>query len=87
MQPDGAGLVKGNHRFSRAIEAGGSVTYQPLAGALHYGSTSDAPGAMIQRHKADGLKRYFRKFSKGLPEKLAAALLMPLIGFALRHRV
>jgi len=71
----------------RAIEAGGSVTYQPLAGALHYGSTSDAPGAMIQRHKADGLKRYFRKFSKGLPEKLAAALLMPLIGFALRHRV
>jgi len=70
----------------RAIEAGGSVTYQPKAGALHYTSTSDAPRAEVQAHKAASLKRYFRKFAKTPGEKLAAALLVPLIGLAMRLR-
>ncbi|MEZ5946438.1 MAG: glycosyltransferase family 2 protein [Hyphomonas sp.] len=68
----------------RAIEAGGSVTYQPLAGALHYGSTSDAPSPVVQAHKADSLKRYFRKFARTPLEKAAAAIMVPLIGLALR---
>ena len=70
----------------RAIEAGGSVTYQPAAGALHYTSTSDASRRTIRAHKAASLKRYFRKFAKTLGEKLAAALLVPLVGLAMRLR-
>jgi len=70
----------------RAIEAGVSVTFQPKAGALHYGQTSDAPSAIVQRHKADSLQRYFRKFAKTPGEKLAAAVLGPLIGLAVRLR-
>ena len=70
----------------RAIEAGGSVTYQPNAGALHYTSTSDAPRSKVQAHKAASLKRYFRKFAKAPAEKLAAALMVPLIGLGMRLR-
>jgi len=70
----------------RAIEAGGSVTFQPKACALHYGQTSDAPSATVQRHKADSLQRYFRKFAKTPGEKLAAAVLGPMIGLAVRLR-
>ena len=70
----------------RAIEAGGSVTYQPKAGALHYTSTSDAPSAVVQAHKAASLKHYFLKFAKTPGEKLATALLAPLIGLAMRLR-
>ncbi|KCZ86666.1 glycosyltransferase family 2 protein [Hyphomonas jannaschiana] len=70
----------------RAIEAGGSVTYQPKAGALHYTSTSDAPRDKVQAHKAASLKRYFRKFAKTPGEKIAAALMVPLIGLAMRLR-
>ncbi|MEZ6000123.1 glycosyltransferase family 2 protein [Hyphomonas sp.] len=70
----------------RAIEAGGSVTYQPKAGALHYTSTSDAPSAVVKAHKAASLKRYFRKFARTPGEKLATALMVPLIGLAMRLR-
>jgi GT2 family glycosyltransferase len=70
----------------RAIEAGGSVTYQPRAGALHYSHTSDAPRGRVQAHKVVSLKRYFRKFAKTPGEKLATALLVPLIGLAMRLR-
>lgn len=70
----------------RAIEAGGSVTYQPKAGALHYTSTSDAPRDKVQAHKVASLKRYFRKFAKTPGEKFAAALMVPLIGIAMRLR-
>ena len=70
----------------RAIEAGGSVTYQPKAGALHYTSTSDAPRRTVQAHKVASLKRYFRKFAKTPGEKLATVLLVPLIGLAMRLR-
>jgi len=70
----------------RAIEAGGSVTFQPKAGALHYGQTSDAPSRTVQRYKADSLQRYFRKFAKTPGERLVAAVLGPLIGLVVRLR-
>lgn len=70
----------------RAIEAGGSVTYQPKAGALHYSSTSDAPRSKVRTHKVDSLKRYFRKFAKTPGDKLATVLMVPLIGLAMRLR-
>ena len=70
----------------RAIEAGGSVTYQPAAGALHYGHTSDTPRGEVSRHKVASLKRYFRKFAKTPGEQLVTALMVPLIGLAMRVR-
>jgi GT2 family glycosyltransferase len=70
----------------RVIAAGGHVIYQPLAGALHYGSTSDAPFGVVQAHKAKSLSRYFRKFANGPVEKVTAALVAPLIGLALKLR-
>jgi len=70
----------------RVIEAGGSVIYQPLAGALHYGATSDAPSSVVQAHKAQSLTRYFRKFAKGPLEKALVAGLSPLFAVALRLR-
>lgn len=70
----------------RAIEAGGSVIYQPLAGALHYTSTSDVPSAFVQQQKARSLARYFRKFAKGPLERALIELAVPFIGLALRLR-
>tara|TARA_R110000787_G_scaffold26004_10_gene72865 strand:- start:1815 stop:2627 length:813 start_codon:yes stop_codon:yes gene_type:complete len=70
----------------RVIDSGGHVIYQPLAGALHYGSTSDAPSAVVQAHKAKSLARYFRKFAKGPVDRLVAALVTPLFGLALKLR-
>lgn len=70
----------------RALEAGGSVTYQPRAGALHYTSTSDAPSAAVQAHKAASLARYFRKFAKGPLERTIVELTVPFIGLALKLR-
>lgn len=70
----------------RAIEAGGSVTYVPAAGALHYGSTSDTPSAFVTGHKAKGLARYFRKFARGPLERLLVEIAAPFIGLALRLR-
>jgi N-acetylglucosaminyl-diphospho-decaprenol L-rhamnosyltransferase len=70
----------------RAIEAGGTVIYQPLAGALHYTSTSDVPTAAVQAHKARSLARYFRKFAKGPLERLCVELAVPFIGLGLTLR-
>lgn len=70
----------------RAEAAGGAVIYTPFASALHVGGSSDAPAAEVERHKAAGLARYFAKFAAGPGEKLAAALVAPLIGLALRVR-
>jgi GT2 family glycosyltransferase len=68
----------------RCREAGGAVMYDPRAGALHYGSTSDAPGAVVTAHKADSLAHYFRKFSSGPIERVALAVLMPIMRLAMR---
>ena len=70
----------------RAIEAGGAVIYQPLAGALHYTSTSDVPSAMVQAHKAKSLARYFRKFAKGPLDRAIVELAVPFMALALRLR-
>lgn len=70
----------------RAQEAGGEVIYVPAAGALHYGSTSDAPSAVVTRHKARSLARYFRKFAKGPLERFVVEAAVPFIGLALRLR-
>lgn len=66
----------------RCREAGGAVIYDPRAGALHYGSTSDVANRIVASHKAKSLKRYFRKFSKGPVERVLVEILMPFIGLA-----
>lgn len=70
----------------RAIEAGGAVIYQPLAGALHYTSTSNAPSAFVRDQKARSLARYFRKFARGPLQRLAVELAVPFIALALKLR-
>lgn len=70
----------------RVIEAGGAVIYQPLAGALHYTSTSDVPSRTVQAHKALSLARYFRKFANGPLERLCVELAVPFIGLGLTLR-
>lgn len=70
----------------RVIAAGGQVIYQPLAGALHYGSTSNAPSGIVKAHKAKSLARYFRKFSEGPADTIVASLATPLIAIALKLR-
>ena len=68
----------------RCREVGGVVMYDPHAGALHYGSTSDAPSPVISRYKADSLERYFRKFASGTMERALVGVTMPLMRFAMR---
>lgn len=63
----------------RAALAGGTVIYQPHAGALHFGATSDVSSLFVERHKAAGFARYFRKFSYGLGARVLAELTIPLI--------
>jgi len=72
----------------RCRAAGGRVIYDPRSGALHYGATSDSPGAVVDRHKTDGLSRYFNKFADGPIERLAVAIVMPMVraAMALKHR-
>ena len=72
----------------RCREAGGQVWYDPGAGALHYGSTSEAPSAVVERHKADGLARYFRKFSSGPFHRALIELSLPImrVGAWLKRR-
>lgn len=72
----------------RCRAAGGQVIYDPRSGALHYGATSDSPSAVVERHKADGLARYFKKFAEGPFERLAVAILVPMMraAMALKHR-
>ncbi len=72
----------------RCRELGGQVWYDPRAGALHYGSTSEAPSAVVERHKADGLARYFRKFSSGPFHRGLIELALPImrVGAWLKRR-
>ena len=66
--------------------AGGEVIYQPDAGALHYGATSDVSSAFVERHKAAGFARYLRKFSRGPVSRGLAECLIPLVFMALMTR-
>lgn len=73
----------------RAHLAGGEVIYQPHAGALHYGATSDVSSVFVERHKAAGFALYLRKFSKGVLGLAAAELMIPLVfvGLMVRARL
>ena len=68
----------------RCREAGGAVLYDPRAGALHYGSTSDAPRQTVSRHKADSLQRYFKKFAHGWFERTVLGIALPVMRFGMR---
>lgn len=70
----------------RVQEAGGTVVYQPKAGALHYGATSDASPGDVARHKARSLKRYFRKFARNPLDRLANLLVLPMLEWAVVRR-
>jgi len=63
----------------RVHVAGGAVLYQPLAGALHFGATSNVSSLFVERHKAAGFARYFRKFAKGPFHRLLVELCLPFI--------
>ncbi len=66
--------------------AGGEVIYQPRAGALHYGATSDVSSGFVERHKARGFARYLRKHSSGVFSRLLAECVIPLVFMALMAR-
>ena len=70
----------------RANESGGTVVYHPGAGALHYGATSDVSGWFVERHKAAGFARYFRKFARGPGDRLIAELVIPILSAGLFMR-
>jgi N-acetylglucosaminyl-diphospho-decaprenol L-rhamnosyltransferase len=70
----------------RAREAGGEVIYTPHAVALHHGATSDAPSLVVERHKAAGFRRYFRKFARTPAEQAAAAVIGPALTAAILTR-
>lgn len=70
----------------RVQQAGGVVLYQPLAGALHYGSTSDVPSDEVMAHKAKSLVRYFTKFASGPAERLLIRLVSPFMVRLLKAR-
>lgn len=53
-------------------EMGGQVIYTPKAGALHYGSTSKVSRNFVEWHKAKGLSKYFKKYSKTPLERVVA---------------
>lgn len=63
----------------RTRKAGGTVLIDPRAEAVHVGATSSASPLAVQRHKAEGFHRYFKKRARGPVGRLAAAILAPLI--------
>lgn len=67
----------------RCRQLGGSVMYDPRAGALHYGSTSQAPSYLVARHKIRSLERYFRKFGESRGIRIAVSMAMPMMYSAL----
>jgi len=67
----------------RCRAMGGRVKYDPNAGALHYGSTSNAPSTKVSKHKADSLSKYFRKFATGWSERTLVSVAMPIMRVAM----
>jgi hypothetical protein len=67
----------------RVERAGGVVLFHPGAVARHARSTSRASRVTVERHKARGLVRYFRKFAGGPLERIAVELCAPFLGLAL----
>ena len=70
----------------RVWQAGGTVVYEPRAGVLHYGSTSEVSSDEVLAHKAASLRRYFLKFANGPVETALVRLVSPFLGAALKAR-
>ncbi len=66
----------------RARRMGGSVVFQPVAEALHEGSTSNTPRLKVEFHKSQGLIRYFFKRADNPLSWVAALTLSPVIVLA-----
>lgn len=58
----------------RAGRAGGQILFQPGARGIHARSTSNASSRDVERHKARGLRRFFRKSARSPFERVAAEL-------------
>ncbi|WP_375284861.1 glycosyltransferase family 2 protein [Marinicauda pacifica] len=69
----------------RVRDAGGQVVFDPGAELVHYGSTSRASIFFVERHKFDGLIRYFWDYSGPL-ERVGVALAAPFVWLALMSR-
>ena len=66
----------------RCRMVGGRVLYDPRAGALHYGATSDVSNRTVSGHKADSLARYFRKFAENPLHRIVIELTLPFMRLA-----
>jgi GT2 family glycosyltransferase len=58
----------------RVAQAGGQVLFQPGAIGAHARSTSAAPSHDVERHKALGFRRYFRKSARSPLERVMAEI-------------
>ena len=63
----------------RVRQAGGEVLFHPKAEVIHLGHTSQTSPLAVEFHKGVGLARYFHKRANGVPQRLLAGLLSPLI--------
>lgn len=72
----------------RASEVyGGDVAFTSLAGAMHYGATSERSRMAVEWEKAKGLSLYFQRFSKSPMESMFAKSLAPVFAGLLMGRV
>ena len=72
----------------RASEVyGGDVVFTSLAGAMHYGGTSERSRLAVEWEKAKGLSLYFQRFSKSPMESMFAKSLAPVFAGLLMGRV
>ncbi len=62
----------------RSRELGGHVIFEPRAEIVHHGSTSKISVYRVERWKASGLIRYFRRHGGGLGWLKAAILAIPI---------
>ncbi|MEM8616835.1 MAG: glycosyltransferase family 2 protein [Pseudomonadota bacterium] len=69
---------------ARCWAAGGKVVYEPRAGALHYGATSNVSPRTVSAHKRDSLRLYFRSRARGPFHR--AAIEIVLFGLRLVQR-
>ncbi|MFC7473449.1 glycosyltransferase family 2 protein [Dankookia sp. GCM10030260] len=58
-------------RFRRG---GGEILFAPDVVVRHLGGTSEAPKAVVERHKARSFRRYFRQNFPGMPKLVRLAL-------------
>jgi len=63
----------------RVRRQGGQVLFHPRAEVIHLGHTSQTSPWRVEFHKGVGLARYFRKRATGMPQRIAAVLLSPLV--------